>query len=78
MPRHSFNNYYMCNIAPDNKFIKTDIFVKAKEPLSAAKKLFRLNKTLENIYVLEENTNKIYHYETKHFFKTKKDFQLKR
>ena len=78
MPRQPFKNFYLCHITPENKFIKTDIFVKAKDSLSGAKKLYRMNKSLEFIYVLDEEKREVLYYETKHFFKIKKSSQLTR
>ena len=45
----------------DEKEIK-DLFVNANTPLSAAKKIWRVNKDLDIIWIKDVNTNEIYHF----------------
>ena len=61
-----------------NNYKQTDFIVKAKNSLSAAKKIYRTNKNLVIVNVLEVNTNLLYTYDTSQFFTVKKDFKLKR
>ena len=71
-------SYKMCIPDSSNNFTITNNIIRARNPLSAAKKLFREHKSLLYIYVLDTNTNQIFQYETKYFFTKKKEHLLKR
>lgn len=71
-------SYKMCIPNHLNNFTVTNTIIRARDPLAAAKKLFRSHKSLLHIYVLDTNTNQIYQYETKYFFTKKKEHLLKR
>jgi hypothetical protein len=71
-------SYKMCIPNHLNNFTITNHIVRARNPLSAAKKLYRDHKFMLHIYVLDTDTNEIYQYETKYFFTKKKEHLLKR
>jgi len=48
------------NIEDDD--IQKDYFVNANTPLAAAKKIWRVNKDLDVIYIKDINTDEIYHF----------------
>ncbi len=72
------NRYRLCNVGEDNNIIKTDKLYRAKDSLAGAKKAFRDNKSLNIIYILEEDTNQVYVYDTSSFFQEKKSFKKDR
>lgn len=76
--KQSLVSYKLCFPNNINEFIITDNTVRARDALSASKKLFRNHKTLINIYVLNTSNNEIYQFETKSFFTKKKEHLLKR
>ena len=71
-------SYKMCIPNELNEFVITNNTVRARDSLAAAKKLYRTNKSLVNIYVLNTDSNEIHQYETKYFFTKKKEHLLKR
>ena len=70
-------NFFLCEIDNDNKFIKTNICLKARTSLSAAKKAYRHNKNLVDIFVIDDQNN-IYHHVSTTFFTKKKEHKLRR
>ena len=71
-------SYKMCIPNELNEFVITNNTVRARDSLAAAKKLYRTNKSLVNIYVLNTDSNEIHQYETKYFFTKKKEHLLKK
>ena len=59
------------------EFIKTNICFKARTSLSAAKKAYRHNKNLVDIFLIDDQNN-IYHHVSTTFFTKKKEHKLRR
>ena len=76
-PRQPLINFFLCEVTDDNHFIKTNLCFKARTSLSAAKKAFRHNKKLVDIFVIDEKNN-IYHHISTTFFTKKKEHKLQR
>lgn len=70
--------YILCIKNLDNTFTKTDKQFRARNTMSAAKKAYRDNKNLLEVYILNPDDKKVYMYKTEQFFTKKKDFQLTR
>ncbi len=71
-------SYKMCIPNDINEFTITNTIIRARNPLSAAKKIYREHKSLIHVYILDTNTNEIHQYETKYFFTKKKEHLLNR
>lgn len=69
--------FFLCNIGVDNMVIKTNLSFRARTSLSAAKKAFRHNKKLKDIFLIDEN-NMLYHHVSESFFTVKKEHKLNR
>lgn len=61
-----------------NKYMLTGHEYKASNPLKAAKKAYRDNKSLETVCMYNINTRMVFVYSTKSFMTMKKPFQLER
>ena len=71
MPRLPLLLFHFCELVSNNRVNKTDEIYKAKTPLSAAKKAYRVHKDLDRVCVLNTEDNLIYCYETNNFLQSK-------
>lgn len=77
MGKAILTNFWMCHQKGIQSFQKI-MCVKARSSISAAKKIWRCHKHLKKVWVLCEETQQIYEYDTSNFLKLKKEHQLKR
>tara|TARA_B110000967_G_C18807913_1_gene522008 strand:- start:206 stop:436 length:231 start_codon:yes stop_codon:yes gene_type:complete len=62
MPKNNKKKNRYLHIVDDDLNEIKDFFVNANTPLSAAKKIWRVNKDLDIIWIKDVNTNDIYHF----------------
>tara|TARA_B100000401_G_scaffold426073_1_gene356310 strand:+ start:819 stop:1052 length:234 start_codon:yes stop_codon:yes gene_type:complete len=74
----ALRKFTLCILEQDNRFEKTDKEFRARDPLSAAKKAFRSNKSLNPVYILDNDTTQVFVYDTSTFFTVKKEFKKHR
>lgn len=74
----ALRKFTLCTLQQDNHFHKTDREFRARDELSAAKKAFRSNKTLNPIYILDNDSKQVFVYDTSTFFTVKKEFKKNR
>ena len=74
----ALRKFTLCTLEPDNRFQKTEKEYRARDPLTAAKKAFRGNKTLNPVYILDNDTQQVFVYDTSTFFTFKKEFKKRR
>jgi len=72
------NRYTLCVIDENNNIKRTDRQYRARDVLAAAKKAYRDNKEINIIYILDEESNNVFVYETSNFFQEKKSFKRTR
>lgn len=78
MPNPPLKKFSMCIKQGIDSFTKIDHIYRARDSLAAAKKIFRKHKLLQEVYVLDLDTNEIHCYNTEYFFTKKKEHKLKR
>ena len=78
MPKAPLQKFSMCIKQGVDTFTKLEKIYRARDSLAAAKKIYRDNKLLQLIYVLNIDTKEIHSYSTEFFFTKKKENKLKR
>ena len=71
-------SYILCFMNESKGFTKTEQQFRARESLAAAKKAYRANKHLKEIYILDVEEEKVNLFNTSNFFTVKKEHKLKR
>ena len=71
MPRLPFLSFHYCELITNNKVNKTNEIYKAKSPLCAAKKAYRVHKDMVRLCVLNTEDNLVYCYDTTDFLPSK-------
>ena len=74
----ALRKFTLCTLELDNRFQKTENEYRARDPLAAAKKAFRGNKSLNPVYILDNDTQQVFVYDTSTFFTVKKEFKKNR
>ena len=78
MPNLPLKQFNMCIKQGIDSFTQLEKIYRARDSLAAAKKIFREHKLLQEVYVLDLDTNEIFCYKTEFFFTKKKEHKLKR
>ena len=71
-------SYILCFMNESKGFTKTEQQFRARDSLAAAKKAYRANKHLKDIYILDTEEEQVSLYDTSTFFTVKKEHKLKR
>ena len=77
MPKNHLITFVLCKMKPDNSFELTDKIYKARSSLCAAKKAYKDNKQLKQVFILNTDNREIHQFETQSFFTKKKEHKLK-
>ena len=77
MPKNYLITFVLCNILPDNSFELTEKMYRARSSLCAAKKAYKDNKNLKDVFVLNTDNREIHQFDTSSFFTKKKEHKLK-
>ena len=74
----SLNKFTLCIIDENNNIVRTDKQYRGRDEIAAAKKAYRDNKQFDIIYILNEDSNDVFVYDTSTFFQEKKSFKRNR
>ena len=71
-------SYILCFMNESKGFTKTEQQFRARDSLAAAKKAYRINKHLKDLYILDVEEEQVSLYATSTFFTVKKEHKLNR